>query len=162
MSTINATTTLTGTAIFKNAAYLLAFAATPAYLGLTGDSIVIFSIFIILDVIFGVMKSASLYGWRSIQSSIAQRGILAKMLLVFIPVTTALAGRGVGLDLGFFAQSVINVLILSELYSIIGNIYAIRTGHEKVEFDAVAYVLSGMKNVLKSVIVEDAPGPEEK
>ena len=161
MNITNATT-LTGTAVFKNAAYVLAVIATPAYLGLTADSIIVFSIFIVLDVIFGVMKSASLHVWRSIQSSIAQRGILAKMLLVFIPVTTALAGRGVGLDLGFFAQSVINVLILSELYSIIGNIYAIRTGREKSEFDAVAYVLSGMKNVLKSVIVEDAPGPEEK
>ena len=148
--------------IMKNTSYGLVFINSVAYFGVTPISVLMLSILILTDIFFGILKSASLHGWRSIQSNILQRGILAKVLVIFVPTTLAFTGKGIGIQLGMLAQSVINVLILSELYSIIGNIYAIRTGHEKVEFDAVAYVLSGMKNVLKSVIIEDAPGPEEK
>ena len=156
MDTTNATTTILNFAIVKNTSYALALLVSPAYLGLTADSVVIFTTLTILDMVFGIIKSGTLNGWRSIQSNIAQRGLIAKLLILFVPIITALVGRGIGFRLDFLAQSVINVLILSEAYSILGNIYAIRIGKEKNEFDAVAYVLGSIRQLLKRIIIEDS------
>lgn len=139
----------------KNSGYAIAFVAGAQYLGLIPASIVILLMFIATDIITGIMKSVSLYGAESIKSSVFERGILAKALIILIPANVALAGKGIGIDLAFLAQGTITALILSEFYSILGNFYAIRTGIDRVEFDAVAYVVSQLKRFLKAWIITD-------
>ena len=141
--------------IVKNSAYVAAFLAGTMYLGINPDSVVILTIFIVLDIFAGIIKSITLYGPRSIKSSIFERGVVAKMLIIGIPVNLALAGKGIGFDLAPLAQGTITVLILSEFYSILGNFYAIRTGTERVEFDAVAYVVNNLKKLLRTFITDD-------
>lgn len=136
----------------KNISYIPAFMIGTAYLGLTPESVVILMALIIFDIITGLLKSYLLQGGSSIKSSILERGLIAKALIICIPLNLALVGKGVGFDISSIAQGTIDVLILSELYSILGNYYAIRTGEERVEFDAVAYIVAQLKKLLKSFI----------
>ncbi len=139
-----------------NGAYVSAFLAGMEFLGLMPLSVAILMLFIFFDIVAGILKSYALYGGSSIKSSVFERGIIAKALVICIPLNIALAGKGVGLDLVPIAQGTITVLILSELYSLLGNWYAIRTGKERIEFDAVAYVVGQLKGFLKKLIVDDA------
>lgn len=148
-------------AILKNTSYVAVFVGATNYLHLSPESAAVLGVLIVTDVVTGVVKSATLRGWRSVRSSIMERGLVAKSLIVIAPATVAVAGKGVGVDLSSLAQSIISVLILSEAYSIIGNLYSVRTGQETHEFDAVAYVLQQVKEVLKKFIVEDEPGPKK-
>ena len=140
----------------KNTSYGVVFLTSVAYLGIAPTSVVILTFLVLSDVVTGVLKSATLSGWGSIRSSVMERGIIAKLLLILVPFVVALAGRGVGVDIGFFSQGAINVLVLSEAYSILGNIYCVRTGRPTSEFDAVAYSLNSIRSVLKNFIVEDS------
>lgn len=139
----------------KNSSYLITFMAGVAYLNIVPESVAVLSAFIIFDMITGMLKSGFLHGPTSIKSSVWERGLVAKGLVIFIPFGIALAGKGINVDLSTLAQSTINVFILSELYSIVGNIYAIKTGTEKVEFDAVAWAIGQVKDVLKKFIRDD-------
>ena len=142
----------------KNLSYVAFFAlSATSYLNISAESAAILGGFIVFDVITGVIKAIAINGGPSVKSSVLERGIIAKLLLVFIPLGIALAGKAVGVELSSVAQDTINVLVLSELYSIIGNIYAVKTGVDKEEFDAIAYVLGQLKNLLRNIIKDDTP-----
>lgn len=157
LKTMDTATQISGWALLKNTSYALAFVGTSHYLNISAQSAAVLGGLICTDVFTGVLKSGTIRGWRSIRSSILERGLIAKALIIVAPVTVALAGKGIGVDLSSLAQSIITVLILSEAYSVIGNIYAIRTGKITTEFDAIAYILASIRNLLKKVIIEDAP-----
>jgi len=143
------TTSISVWAAAKNSSYVLAFIASSQYLGLAPESVGILAGLIVVDIVTGVAKSGILYGWRSIRSSRLASGTLAKMLLLLVPASVAAAGRGIGIDISAVAQSAITVLILSQAYSVIGNIHAVQTRTEKNEFDAVAFILRSVRDVLE-------------
>lgn len=133
-------------AVVKNLAYV------PAILvGLSLHSYGILAIFLILDIITGIWRSAAINGGSSITSWKAINGFMSKFLFLLIPVVLAWAGQGVGLNLVALAQSALGVLILSTGYSIIGNIYTVRTGNAVKEFDAVRIILLQIENLLKRI-----------
>jgi phage-related holin len=136
-------------AALKNASYVAAFFATTQYLGLLPESVAVLTALIAIDIVTGIIKSGVLYGWRSIRSSRLASGTLAKMLLVLIPMCLALAGKGVSIDMHALAQGSITVLVLSQAYSVIGNIHAVQTRTDKNEFDAVAYILRSLRDLLE-------------
>lgn len=144
-------------AALKNTGYVVAFFATTRYLGISKESILVLTAVIVIDIITGVLKSAALRGWRSITSSKFSAGVLAKLLLILIPVTLALAGKGVGLDMALITQGSISVLILSQVYSIIGNIHSMQTLDEKNEFDAVAFIMRQLRDILESSMGDKNP-----
>lgn len=143
-----ATNILTPVAVLKNISYVAAFFATAAWLGFKPESLSIFIVLMILDVIFGTIRAGVVNGGGSIKSALLSRGVLAKLLLLGVPVTRALALKGVGYSPEMLAQGVVNVLILSEAYSILGNIHSALTLKPKNEFDAVAYILGFIKTLL--------------
>ena len=140
---------LSAWANFKNTSYVLVFVASSQYLGLVPESVAILAGLIVLDIVTGIIKSGILYGWRSIRSSRLASGTLSKMLLILIPASLAFAGKGINVDLSLIAQSSITVLVLSQAYSIIGNIHAVQTRTEKNEFDAVAFIMRSLRDVLE-------------
>lgn len=149
------TQAVTPIVMIKNLGYVAIFFASSAYLGVNAETVMILSGLILMDVLTGVIKSFVVYGGPSLKSSRLASGVLAKLLLVLVPITLALAGKGVGMDVGALAQASISVLCLSESYSIIGNIHSIQTGQEKVEFDAIAFILRGLRSVLERYTVDD-------
>lgn len=142
------THTLTPMAALKNLSYVAAFISAAAWLGFEPESITIFMILMTLDIVFGTIRAGVVDGWRSVRSALLSRGVVAKLLLLGVPVTCALAIKGVGYPPEILAQGVVNVLILSEAYSVLGNIHSALSRAPKNEFDAVAYVLSLIKTLL--------------
>ena len=142
----------TGT-ILKHLAYI------PAVIfGLSTHSYAILAFFILLDTFTGVLRAGILHGWREVTSFKFTTGLVSKLLIIFIPLMIALAGKGVGMDLTFVAQSAIGMLILAQFYSILGNIHAIKIRKDVKEFDAVSWVISHIQSIVEKMLVDSNKG----
>lgn len=132
----------------KNMSYVAAFVASVEWLGFNAQSLSIYMALMFLDVATGVTRAAIVDGCRSVKSSIGIRGVLSKILVLTGLFSLGLAGKGVGFDMSPLVQGAVTVFILAELYSILGNIYSIRTKKRKVEFDAIAWLLHQVRETL--------------
>lgn len=130
--------------IFKNILYIPAF-----LLGMQMHSFTILLAFIVVDMITGVWRVAIVHGGKEIRSVHAINGLVSKLLFALIPLVIAYAGKGIGVDLIRFATGALSLLILATGYSIIGNIYTIRSGVPVKEFDAVRFILSAFRRLLE-------------
>lgn len=115
---------------------VVCFAGLFTWLGLDVEVFIVFAFLLILDYLSGLGKARVL--GHQITSNKMKYGIVSKLSLIIIPLTLALAAKGVKIDATNVLYVGMNILILSELYSIIGNIYALRTKEELPEYDAVA------------------------
>lgn len=136
----------------KNLGYVLVFVASTSWLGFEPQSVGIFMGLMTLDIIFGTVRAGIVDGPQRIRSAIFSKGIIAKLMLLGVPIACALALRGIGFNTTPLAQGIINILILSETYSILGNIHSVITRKPKNEFDAVAYILSFIKTLLDKTV----------
>jgi hypothetical protein len=140
------------TVIAKNSSYLLVFFASLEYLGFNPEALGILGTLMLLDIATAIARVWLNEGGQNIRSSVLKRGITAKLLLITGLFAVAISSKGFGLDMQQFAQAVVSVLTLGELYSILGNIHSARTGETKVEFDAVAWMLGRVKEMLAKLI----------
>ena len=127
----------TGIKIIWNAIIIL-FSGILAYLEISQEPFTLFAVLLILDYFTGVWKAKNLC--ISITSSKMKYGIISKLSLLLIPITIAIGAKAVGADSHYVLISGMYILIFSEVYSIIGNIYSIRTKDELPEYDAVAMI----------------------
>ena len=67
---------------------------------------------------------------------------------MFIPIVIAIGAKAVGADSHYVLISGMYILILSEVYSIIGNIYSTRTKEEFPEYDALAMIGKQIRTIL--------------
>lgn len=136
---------------FKNATYVLA-----AIAGISDEAYTAFALLMLIDVVTGVLASAKISGWRAITSKRLSFGLISKLLLLFIPLSIALAGRSVGANLEGIVDSSFFVLTVSELYSVIGNIYTVKNGVRVPEFDAISVILSNIRRLLNKIPTKDS------
>lgn len=139
-------TGITGGVIMKHLSYIPAF-----LLGMSMHSFTILFVFIMLDMVTGIWRVWVTQGPAAIKSRHAINGLASKMLFMLIPLIIAYTGKGVGLDLIAAAAGCLGLLIASTGYSIIGNIYTIRTGVVVAEFDAVRFILNGIRKGLEKM-----------
>lgn len=134
--------------IIKNLGYIPAI-----FIGLSVESYAVLAIFMVFDTILGIARTYIVHGGKEISSARLTSGIISKLSIILIPLLMAWGGRGAGVDLAMIAQATLGMLILAELYSILGNIYAIRLREDVYEFDAVSWVLRrvqlGVERLLK-------------
>lgn len=140
--------------ILKHISYALAFIIGTV--GMSPDSFAILGILMLVDTITGVLRVGRTRGWRAVQSSKLSAGILSKAVVITVPVLIAWAGKGAGIDLTQIAEATLSVLILAELYSTLGNIYGIHTGKEVKEFDAVAFILQRVRDLIEKVLKDNS------
>lgn len=138
---------LTPIAITKNLAYIPAM-----YLGLSVENYSILAMLMILDLITGIVRAGVIHGWRSVTSRIATFGILTKLTMILIPLVIALAAKGVGMNLLVVAKMALGTMILSEAYSVLGNIQAIRIRKDIKEFDAINLLLTKVRSILEQAL----------
>ncbi|BCD61760.1 hypothetical protein NrS5_56 [Nitratiruptor phage NrS-5] len=119
-------------------AIYMAIGSALSYLGLNHEMIGLFVALLVVDYITGLAKARRLN--ISITSQRMKYGIVSKFVLLLIPIAVAIAAKIVGVDYDKILYIGINILALSELYSILGNIYSIRTRQELPEYDAVAAI----------------------
>ena len=109
-----------------------------AYLNIEKEPMMLLSILLVIDYFTGLHKAKTL-GY-SITSNKMKYGCISKMLLLLIPIVIAIGAKSVGTGFEYALLVGINILIISEIYSIIGNIYSSRTKEELPEWDAVAII----------------------
>lgn len=117
---------------------LAGFATLLTYLGLNKEAFTLFAVLLIIDYVTGVGK-ARIIG-QSITSNRMKYGIASKMVLLFIPIVLAIGAKIINQPSDSILFVGVNILVLSEVYSIIGNIYSMRTKEELPEIDAVAAI----------------------
>ncbi len=130
--------------IYNTAA--LCFSGTLTYLGLNAEGFLLFALLILIDYITGVAKAKVL--GHSITSNRMKYGIISKLSLLFIPLVLAIGAKAVSADFATILFVGINILVISEVYSIIGNIYSIRTKEELPEYDVIAVIGHRIRKVL--------------
>ena len=145
MATTTATAAVTTA---KNTSYVVAFLASVQWLGFVPETLTLFVVLMLLDVVTGVYRSYAVSGGQSIKSGIIIRGVLSKMMLLVILFSLAITAKIIGFDPEYYIEGALVVLTLGELYSIIGNIHSARTGKEKREFDAVTVILRKVRDIL--------------
>lgn len=143
-------TTVEATMLVKHISYFLAFIIGTV--GLATEAFAIFGVLIVLDTITGVIRTIRIRGGQSFTSLQLTGGVVSKGLIISVPLVIAWAGRGAGIDLTLVATGVLSVLILAEAYSILGNIHAIHLRRDVKEFDAVAWILSKVRDNLETYL----------
>jgi len=143
---------LTTLAIVKNASYAVVFASALQYVGINPESIGIYATLMFIDIVTGIVRTGIIKGWRSVTSKELTFGVIKKALALTSIFTVGLAGKGVGFDMSATVQGFVNVAILGETYSVLGNIYSARTRSVKVEFDAVSWAIGRIRTLLDKII----------
>lgn len=117
---------------------LLGLATILTALGVDTETFTWLGYLLFFDYVTGVLKAKTL--GQSITSNKMKYGVISKFSIILIPLVLAMAAKGIRVDANNILYIGMNILILSETYSIIGNIYSIRTKLELPEYDAVAQI----------------------
>ena len=123
------------------------------YLSVPVEPIFILAVLLGIDYFTGILKVFVLKGHLRSYRAIA--GMLAKASIVLLVLALAFMAKGVGLDFKLYLSFLISALIISETYSIIGNVYSIVSREEIEEFDAVAMVLKRVRFFIEKMLIVD-------
>ena len=106
------------------------------YTGIDVEVFGIFSALIVVDFVTGILKARRLN--QRVTSNRAKYGVASKFSLVLLPIVMAAGAKAIGQDASTLFVWGMNLLIISEVYSVIGNIYTIRSGDELPEWDVIS------------------------
>lgn len=126
------------------------FVALIEFTELNKLTIICLTLLIVIDLITGVIKTIRVN--KKPTSTRLANGVFSKLVLLFIPVSVALAVKGLGLNFVVLLDTTLAILMLSELYSIVANIYTIRTKEEVPEFDAVSAILKVIRHKINTFL----------
>ena len=135
--------------IWINLVYI-PFVWAMQYLDMDGEVLGILAILLVIDLITGWSKTVSL-GEKPKSRRLA-KGIIAKSVLILIPLVMALGFKGLHIDTTAVFYVVIDALILSETYSIVANIYTIRTGKFAEEYEVISKILKLIRTMLDKLL----------
>lgn len=136
--------------------FVVLFSGILAYLEISQEPFTIFALLLVIDYITGLWK-AKILG-HSITSNKMKYGLVSKLSLIIIPIVIAMGAKALGADSHYVLTSGMYILILSEVYSIIGNVYSARTKEEFPEYDALAMIGKQIRNLLIKNSGEDKCG----
>jgi len=117
-----------------------------AYAGLSAEQMAAFAVLIAIDYITGIIKAH--YIGESITSNRMKYGAISKLSLLIVPIVLGIGSKSTGIDFGIAIGMFINILIVSEVYSSISNVYAITKGKELPEYDVLAIVARNLREYL--------------
>jgi len=148
MAIVETTATTVGKVFFNSV--MVAISTFMLYLGIDTEAFTMFSILLIIDYVSGLMKARAIN--ESITSNKMKYGIVSKLSLIIIPLVLAIGGKGMNVDMTSLLFVSMNILVLSEVYSIISNIYAIRNKEELPEYDVVSIIGKKVRNTLIKLV----------
>ncbi len=121
-----------------------------AYLDIPIEIFNILVTFILLDTFFGTLKA-----WRlgqNVMFKILLWGFCLKISILLLPLIVALLAKGLQMDFILLVEVTIKILILSEFYSCIGNIYAIKNKKELSKIDIISLLLISFRKMTKNYL----------
>lgn len=131
-------------------AALGAGALVLTYVGLPIEPVLMLAALMTIDFLSGIGRAHALN--EQITSRRMKSGIASKLLLLLIPLAVALAAKGLGHDWSYLVSLCVSAMILSELYSFISNVYAIKTGDDLPEFDVIKMLGKHIRTALERLM----------
>lgn len=129
------------------------FVAIMLYLKLDTESISVLALLLSIDMVTGVWKTLRIgqkpTSWRF------ANGLLSKGVLILVPLVIAVAAKGVHIDITPLVWTIIDALILSEMYSILANIYTIKTQQQTEEFDVMSLILKKIRHFINKALNDE-------
>ena len=122
-------------------------------ISISPKAVIVLSTFMIIDFILGLGKSyrmcVPITGYRM------KLGVISKVGMLLIVLSFGLAFTHGGFmvsDLHDYIAWVLWVFIMSELYSIVSNTYAIKVGEELPEFEVLAIIGGKIRSIFYRVL----------
>ena len=105
----------------------------------------------VIDTITGIAKQYKVES-IGITSRRMTTGIITKFVTLLCLLSGGLVINHFDLDPKYYIQTVMSILIMAEFYSIIQNVYAIRTGIILPEYDAISIALKKLTKFIEECI----------
>lgn len=121
-----------------------------AYLEIDIEVFIILIGFMCMDSLIGSIASVRIGNPFSFKKLLW--GFCLKLCFLIIPLIVALLGKGLGHNYGLGVDIVMKVLILSEAYSIFGNIYTAKNKKKVHKMDVISMVLKSSRLLIKKLI----------
>lgn len=125
---------------------LVGLAWVMSYTGLPVEPAAILAVLMCIDFFVGIGKSHAI--GVPVTSRRMKVGAVTKCSILIIPLVLALTAKALGAEFQWLIGWAVSVFVLSETYSIVANIYTMRTGEEAPEWDVVALVMKKIRSML--------------
>lgn len=130
---------------FKGALY-----AGASFLALDTDVFHILVLLMLVDTFTGAIKSIILN--RNFSFKTLFWGLLTKVGVLLLPVTLALLAKGLSFDFRWLVVVVMNILLISEAFSILTNMLSIKQRKDIQNVDFISLILAALRKGLKNVV----------
>lgn len=123
-----------------------------SYTGISKETTGILAVLLVLDVVTALIRVA-ITNPKAFSSRIGIVGILSKCLTFMIPFIIAIVGKGAGMNMTTFSNYALNVLVIYEGWSVIGNIGQIRAKDTSLnEYDAISFLIRKIQALFKNLL----------
>ena len=141
--------------------WYVAVTSVLVYFNIPQEALWILGSLMIIDTITGVAKQ---YRVESIwlTSKRMSIGIMAKFVTLMFLFSGWLVINFFKIEPDYYIQTVLSVLIMAEFYSIIQNVYAVRTGVILPEYDVISIALKRLTGAIQDFIEKLTTIPKKK
>jgi hypothetical protein len=124
-----------------------------AFLEISLMQVIILFTLMCFDILTGIAKVYRL-DKNTFSFSELKIGFYSKLFYLLVPIILALASKGTSFDnIGqWLSNFALSILILSEAYSVLGNIYSFKTKKTVKDIDGVSYLLLFIRRLIKKII----------
>lgn len=139
----------------------LSIAGILDYFSISGEWLIIMSVMLVVDFIFWLISAKS--RGEKIESKKRQHGLVKKASRWILPFIVAGALKWTGMSgVDLLVNTIVGMIVFSELYSIIGHIYSINYGEELPEMDAFKILMNKLSNFVKGIIKKESEKIDEE
>ena len=121
-----------------------------AYLNVDSEPFFILMVLMCVDSFMGALKAIRLGQKFCFRKMLT--GISLKLAFLVIPLLIALMGKGLGYDFHHPVSITLSILSISEMYSILGNIYTAKNKRVIDRLDVVSELLLVLRFALRKMI----------
>ena len=116
----------------------------------------------IIDTLSGILKVFVLE--RSFDFKLLLFGLCTKLLVLLIPMTVALVGKGIAktYDFTIILDCILRVLVVAEGFSVITNFYIIKTKKDVKNIDFITLLLAAIRKMLMKIIISTVKNINEE
>ena len=114
-----------------------------AYVKVDVEIMTLFTIFVIIDTVTGVIRAELDYldtHIKTFKSSILIKGVVKKIMFIMLPLMAGAVGTASGKDMTMMTDSVLWLLILKELYSFVSTLHYLTYGTSLPEWNILGKI----------------------
>lgn len=120
------------------------------FLDMDVDVVKILAILMAIDTGLGIVKAIRL--GNKVSFGRLLMGMITKLSILILPMILALVAKALEFDFTWFVNAVLNILVLSEAFSSVTNIIAIKEKRDIQNTDFVTKLLYAVRNGLSTLI----------